>query len=215
MTTARDQDPSRLRQLATASALLAFLCALVAAGCGSASDPHAVGLLAQRSVDNPPHHAPPDLVKASGTHSYKAAPVSQAPASGRPGGPPYPPVKATRPGRMVNGESSPFSTALIGLVRNGWEASDHRRITGVWAGASGDDSSTGRFAILRQGYIHDTQDVDTVDIPGAGALKIIHAPLGKGPVQSWAQSRGELRFESARGVTGTLFLKGDTVKLDR
>jgi hypothetical protein len=149
------------------------------------------------------------------TDTYKKAPVTheEMGSSGRTG-PPYPPVKATRPGRMVNGESSPFSTAIIWPVLNGWEASDHRSITGVWAGVSGDDPSTGRFVILRQDYIHDTQNVDTVDVPGAGALKITHAPLGKGSVQSWAQSRGAFRFNTDRGVTGTLYLNGDVVKLD-
>lgn len=118
------------------------------------------------------------------------------------------------PARMVNGDSSPLSTAIIWPVRNGWAVSNHRRMTGVWAGLSGEDGSTGRFAILRQNYIRDTQHVDTVDVDGAGALKITHAPLGRGRVQTWAQHYGKLRFTSGRGVTGTLDLHDDIVTLN-
>jgi|1186.fasta_scaffold03076_2 hypothetical protein len=205
----------RTAPLAPARVLAAGLCLFVVAGCGSGSDPHAVGLLAERSGAEGTNSAPSDLVKAHGTHTYKTASVaSRQTGTYQESGPPYPPVKATRRAQIVNGESSPFSTAIIWPVRNGWEASDHRRITGVWAGVAGDDSSVGRFVVLRQNYIRDTQSVDTVDVPGAGALKITHAPLGKGPVQSRAQSGGRFRFNSRQGVTGTLSLTDDAVTVN-
>jgi hypothetical protein len=53
-----------------------------------------------------------------------------------------------------------------------------------------------------------------INVPGAGALRITRAPLGRS-VQTWAQKRGKLRFTSEHGITGTLHLEDDTVTVDR
>ena len=51
-------------------------------------------------------------------------------------------------------------------------------------------------------------------VPGTGAVRITHAPLGRS-AETWAQKRGDIEFKSMRGITGTLHLKDDTVTLDR
>ena len=52
-----------------------------------------------------------------------------------------------------------------------------------------------------------------MDVPGAGALRITDAPLGR-EVARWAPRQAELRFTSRNGITGTLDLKDDSVTLD-
>lgn len=107
---------------------------------------------------------------------------------------------------------TPFSTNVLSPVRNGWEVSDHRRFTAVYAGAAGNDRSKGAFAIFRQNFVQVTQKLDVVNVAGAGALKITGAPLGR-RVETRAQRRGNLQFTSKSGIKGTLHLKDDTVSL--
>jgi hypothetical protein len=119
----------------------------------------------------------------------------------------------TIPARMLGPDpQTPFSTNVLSPVRNGWQVSDHRMFTAVYAGASGSDRSAGALAIFRQNFIQVTQKLKVVKVAGAGAVKITRAPLGKG-VETSAQRHGNLHFTSSRGITGTLHLKNDTISL--
>jgi hypothetical protein len=123
------------------------------------------------------------------------------------------PVKETTPAHLLSADSSPLSEQIIGPVRNGWIVGSHARQTIVWAGGGGyghlDD---GRFAILRDGFVHVSQQLDTIDVAGAGPLKITDAPVGRG-VPGSIQGRAQLGFTSESGIGGTLDLKDDTVTL--
>jgi hypothetical protein len=124
------------------------------------------------------------------------------------------PLSHITPASMLPPASSPLSSSVIWPVVNGWAASDRIRNTAVWAGAAGvGHHSTGRFAILRDNYRLVTQNTYTVDVAGAGPLKITDAPLGP-RVVTWAQRRGKLEFTSKSGITGTLHLTDDTVTLN-
>jgi hypothetical protein len=120
-----------------------------------------------------------------------------------------------RPGEIVPGGPGPFfSSDVISPIRNGWQASDRRSYTGIDAGGNPADHSVGELGIFRQDFIRGTQDQHVVEVPGAGALKITQAPLGRS-VATWAQNRGNLRFAGARGVRGTLHLGTDKVTITR
>lgn len=97
-------------------------------------------------------------------------------------------------------------------VTGGWEAASHAKTTDIYAGADGEDRSTGLFAIMRTNVIHATQTFDYVRVAGSGPLKITKAPLGR-KVAVWAQERGEFEFTSRNGIEGTLHLQDDTVTL--
>ncbi len=97
-------------------------------------------------------------------------------------------------------------------VRNGWEVSDHRMLTAVYAGADPLHRSTGRLVIFRQDFIQVTQKSDMVNVVGTGPLKITSAPRGT-EVETSAQRRGTLTFVARDGTRGTLHLKDDTVTL--
>jgi hypothetical protein len=116
------------------------------------------------------------------------------------------------PARLLPRDSCPLSTEIIWPVLNGWFVGDHHRQTGVWGGGDLDHSSIGRFAILRDNFIRGTQHVNTVDVAGAGPLRITRAPLGRKVVTS-AQRRAKLWFKSRRGVHGVLHLRSDTVTI--
>ena len=121
----------------------------------------------------------------------------------------------TRPGQIVPGGPGPFfSSDTIYPVVNGWQASDHRSYTGVDAGANPADRSVGELGIFRQDYSKVTQTQKVVNVPGAGAVRIVGAPTGKG-VATWAQKRGKLHFVGSRGVRGTLDLSDDKVTIER
>ena len=119
----------------------------------------------------------------------------------------YPATIAADPDPLV-------SSSLMMPIVNGWGVESHHQITQVVAGLASDDRSgtKGRFAIARQRARPYSQTLDLVDVPGAGALKITHAPLGP-EVVNRAQRRGNLQFVGSRGVRGTLHLKDDTVTL--
>lgn len=126
------------------------------------------------------------------------------------------PARHAFPGAIVpEGPGPYFSTDDISPVRNGWEISNHRRYTAVDAGGNIYHRSLGVLGIFRQNWIKVTQASDIVKVPGAGAIKITKAPLGRGAVQTWAQRRGNLQFVGKRGVRGTLHLRDDTVTIHK
>jgi hypothetical protein len=121
----------------------------------------------------------------------------------------------TYPGRILgheSAESGPVQPAELWPVTNGWQISDHRTFTAVYAGASPGRRSTGRLIIFRQNFVRVTQTSDRVDVPGAGPLVITRAPLGRA-AQSSAQRNGTLEFKGRSGATGTLHLSDDSVTL--
>lgn len=126
--------------------------------------------------------------------------------------PPYPPLPKGKPPVLMHGDTCEFSTELIWPTHTEWEVSSSRRLTDICAGADASQRSTGLFVILRQNYLWDTQAFDTVDVPYSGPVRITHAPTGEG-VEDSAQLHGRLRFTSKRGVSGTLRLRNDTVRL--
>ena len=207
-------DPRRTaRPLVAAAAILA---ATVIAGCGGGGD--------SGSTSTQAAHQPPPQRQASGGISpseQRAARRRLAKElsgkgtvkrlrSGR-----GLPATGTRPAAIVPGGPGPFfSSDTIWPIRNGWEASDHRTYTGVDAGVNPADHSVGELGIFRQDFVKVTQSQRVVDVPGAGALKIIHAPLGAA-ASTWAQRRGNLRFVGTRGVRGTLHLSDDRVTIER
>jgi hypothetical protein len=118
----------------------------------------------------------------------------------------------TRPAQMLGpGSATTITINELYPVRSGWAAGACFGITWVWAGAGGEQPSTGRLVIARSGrWPHARVHVD-VDVPQSGALKITDAPLG--PEAATSAQRGELEFTSKRGTTGTLDLSTDTVTL--
>ena len=100
----------------------------------------------------------------------------------------------------------PLSPALID-VANGWLVSDGKTLVAVYAGAAGDNSSKGRFVIVRQNLLLGRQTMDVVDVPGTGSVTITDAPKGAG-VETVAQ-HGEIGFHSARSKSGDLDLTTD------
>jgi hypothetical protein len=74
--------------------------------------------------------------------------------------------------------------------------------------------SVGELGIFRQDFVKATQTQHVVHVPGAGALRITDAPLGR-DVATWAQKRADLGFVGTRGVRGTLHLRDDTVTIER
>lgn len=125
-----------------------------------------------------------------------------------------------RPGNRIpphilpTGVQSPLSPALI-TVKNAWLLSDGYTLVAVYAGRAGNDSSIGRFAIVRQNLIFGIQynPPDVVDVRKAGALKITEAP--RGASHETTAQHGKLVFVSARGTKGVLELTGDHVEITR
>jgi hypothetical protein len=104
-----------------------------------------------------------------------------------------------------------ITTAVIYTV-NGWVAGDCHGRTFVYAGLAGWKKSTGLAYIARFG--HDSKQLGggIIAVPGSGALKITQAPAGPKAVTS-AQRRGDIRFTSDQGVTGTIHLRDNTATL--
>lgn len=104
----------------------------------------------------------------------------------------------------------PLSPTLI-RVTNGWLVSDGRTLVAVYAGEAGNDSTAGRFVIIRQNLVIGFQTRDIIDIGRTGAVRITEAPTGAG-VETSAQ-RGDLCFSSTTGTEGVLHLARDTFDL--
>jgi hypothetical protein len=110
------------------------------------------------------------------------------------------------------GENATMTPTQILIPVNAWSVADCHTATWVNAGRAGWQAGAGIFVIARSrgetggGYLR------YIVIPGSGATRITHAPLGPTVVTS-AQRHGELKFTSQRGVTGTVSLEDDTATL--
>jgi len=109
---------------------------------------------------------------------------------------------------MLDASSPPISPSLV-RIKNGWMVGNGKQQVAVYAGAAGDDPSTGRLAIVRQDLVDGTQTVRTLDAGPTGALAITAAPLGSS-VETSAQT-GSIRIRTSAGralfldlATGTL-----------
>ena len=101
------------------------------------------------------------------------------------------------PGQMLGADAPvPIAPSLL-QEKNGWLVSNGKTLVAVYAGAAGDDSSTGRVVIVRQNLVSGKQTVTTLDAGPTGALTISTAPLGDS-VETTAQSGG-IRLRTAGG----------------
>ena len=118
------------------------------------------------------------------------------------------PARMLRPGTPI-----PISPEVV-RVSNAWLVSNGRTLVAVYAGAAGGgvpagQGPEGRFVIVRQNAQAGTQTVAVVNVPQAGAVSIINAPLGAA-AESRAQT-GTLSFRGASGMRGALNLRTDTI----
>jgi hypothetical protein len=130
-------------------------------------------------------------------------------------GPPGTKMQHTYASRIVGHGASvggPIQPAELWPVTNSWRVSDHKTFTAVYAGANPDHHGTGRLVVFRQDYVHVKQTAQDVDVDGSGPVTITSAPTGP-DVGTSAQQNGEIRFRGASGVTGTLHLSNDTVRV--
>jgi len=102
----------------------------------------------------------------------------------------------------------PVSPSVL-QPRDGWVVSDGRTLVAVYAGAAGDDPSTGRVVVVRQNLGVGRQTIHTVDMRGTGAFVITAAPLGRSVETSTQTGRIHLRTAARRAFyldlgTGTL-----------
>jgi hypothetical protein len=117
----------------------------------------------------------------------------------------------TLPAHLLGGNASPISVSSEILIPvNSWSVGDCHGITSVYAGAAGWRNATGIFVIERRRGQHLRNRY--IVVPDSGATKITHAPTGPKVITS-AQHRGELKFTSRRGATGTVNLADDTATL--
>ena len=113
------------------------------------------------------------------------------------------------PARMLgSGVPVPVSPSIL-RPRNGWLVSDGTKLVAIYAGAVGDDPSTGRVVVVRQDLANGKQTIRTVDAGGTGALTITAAPLGRSVETSAQKARIHLRTGAGRALrldlgTGTL-----------
>ena len=125
------------------------------------------------------------------------------------------------PGEVVQDPDPIVSEHVMGSLENAWRAGDERELTWVYAGATGLDpitgepSAAGRLLIVRERYSRHrppTTSTQQIDVAGAGALRIVEAPLG--PRATELAANGEtIAFESAAGAPGTLDLSTGSVHL--
>lgn len=101
------------------------------------------------------------------------------------------------------GTPIPVAPSLI-QVTNAWLVSNGSTLVAVYAGSSGTNPADGRFVIIRQNGKTGVQTEMTVDVPGAGAVRLEKTPSGAS-VETSAQT-GDLSFTDATGATGTLNL---------
>ncbi len=109
----------------------------------------------------------------------------------------------------AKGQAIPFSPEVM-TPTNFWLVSDGKTLVSVYAGSAGDDSTDGRLAIMTQSFTENGgQDIEFVDVPGAGALTITGAPTS-GSDESSDQT-ADLEFSDSHGGGGTLHLSNDKV----
>jgi hypothetical protein len=102
----------------------------------------------------------------------------------------------------------PVSPSVL-QPRNGWLVSDGRKLVAVYAGAAGDDPSTGRVVVVRQDLAAGRQTIRSVDARATGTLAIVAAPLGRSVETSAQTARIHLRTTAGQAFhldlgTGTL-----------
>ncbi len=125
------------------------------------------------------------------------------------------PATHVRPAEIVPEPPGPFfSSDVIYPFTNGWQAGDKRTYTAIDAGANPANPTMGELGIFRQDHIRVTQSQKVVNVPGAGAVRIVGAPEGAAVATS-AQRGGEIEFVGSRGVRGTLHLSDDSVTISR
>jgi hypothetical protein len=127
---------------------------------------------------------------------------------------PIPGVQPDRiPAHMLSEDVPvPVSPELL-VPTSGWLVSDGVNLVAVYAGAAGEDSAVGRFAIVRQNLAIGLQDVKLVDAGKVGAVTITDAPIGAA-VETSALT-GELTFRTKSGLTGRLHLANDSIGRER
>ncbi len=119
------------------------------------------------------------------------------------------------PARLVP-DPDPIAPAdVLQPIANGWRVGDHRGLILVEAGLAGDDPSgtRGRFIVFRERERPFAQNMDVVDVPGAGVLRITRGSSGSRAGHR-VLARGKIEFAGETGVTGTLNLRDDTIILD-
>ena len=118
------------------------------------------------------------------------------------------------PGQISSQPDPLLSSEIMWPITNTWTARNHYEIVAVQAGRSASKPSIGLLAIMRSSTRDETgPTVGTLDVPGAGTLRITDAPLGRSVV-GWAPKRAEIRFTGSTDVRGTLYLEHDSVELD-
>ena len=206
---AEDRSPA-----ARATALVALLAAAFIAGCGGGgggTDTHAArkGERAKPSggiSSSEKRQAKRRLAKELGVSPRKVNKLRSGHGLG---------ATSIRPGEIVPGGQGPFfSSDTIYPLTNGWQAGDRRSYTAVDAGGDPARPSVGELGIFRQDFVKVTQTQHVVNVPGAGTLRIVKAPLGR-DVATWAQQRGDLEFVGSRGVRGVLHLSDASVTVTK
>ncbi len=132
--------------------------------------------------------------------------VALAGSSTRADIPPADPIPAKMLGAQV---PVPISPVLLSPT-NAWVTSDGHNLTAVYAGAAGNDATTGRFVVVRQDLDAGDQTVDSVDAGKTGPISIVNAPVGSS-VETSAQ-QGKLHFSSSQGWTGSIDLGDDALE---
>lgn len=159
---------------------------------------------------------------AAGQHKMQRVPAP--PTCAQPGSPSTIVARGTgtkyvqRPGDRIaphilpKGTPPPLSPTLI-RVKNAWLVSDGYTLVAVYAGIAGNDSSKGRFVVIRQNEIFGIQysPPDIIDLGKVRAVKITSGPIGKS--RETSAQHGGLRFSGANGSTGVLSLAGDRIRL--
>lgn len=119
------------------------------------------------------------------------------------------------PAEVVEDPDPILSDDVLTDVTNAWRVGSHREYTWVFAGrAPGDPlassaSSTGRLVITRERYRRDrpvSPTIQTVDVPGSGALAIASAPEGARHVRT-AHDGAILNLAGEGGAGWTLDLE--------
>src|SRR5262245_31708557 len=198
-----------------AALLIAFAAAAGLGGCGGGGDPSKKVATHKAAPSqggsggissNEKQAATRRLQKELGVSKKKVAKLKQGRGLG---------ATSIRPAQIVPGGPGPFfSSDTIYPLTNGWEASDHRTYTAVDAGANPADPSVGELGIFRQDHIRVTQTQKVVNVPGAGAVRIVRAPTGRAVATS-AQRNGKLEFVGRTGLRGVLHLSNDKVTITR